>query len=492
MADTSYRDRFLRRRGARWHYYRRVPERFTPVDPRGTIRIALGTDSAEIARLRRDELAAADEAFWAAAALSEEAGGRETERLAAEARYRRACAAALAAGFRYKPLAQLISEDDIEDVVRRLLTLDRKGRAEGELKPAAVDALLGAVDVPAVKVSEALDIYFREIAIDDQYGKSEAQAYQWQKVKRLSISYFIEEVGDLELTAITREHALAYQRYWASRVTGSGARGSAQVKPNTANRHLGNIRLLYSSYFKHVGDEQRPNPFRNLFFKAKSRTEVPAFPDAWVQSRILKPGALSGLRRELQLITYILIETGCRPSEIINLQPEDIHLGVEVPFISIRPRETRAIKTEASIRDIPLVGVALEAARRTPGGFPRYHDRSELFSANMMKAFRSRNFFPSEAHVIYSFRHAFEKRMQEANIDYGLRCLLMGHRNTRPAYGDGGSLAYRRDELLKIAHPFSPEVFSVLDAEIARPERLRRREETISQGRRHLDKARTP
>ena len=79
MADTSYRDRFLRRRGARWHYYRRVPERFTPVDPRGTIRIALGTDSAEIARLRRDELAAADETFWAAAALSEEAGGRETE-----------------------------------------------------------------------------------------------------------------------------------------------------------------------------------------------------------------------------------------------------------------------------------------------------------------------------------------------------------------------------------------------------------------------------
>ena len=31
----------------------------------------------------------------------------------------------------------------------------------------------------------------------------------------------------------------------------------------------------------------------------------------------------------------------------------------------------------------------------------------------------------------------------------------MGHRNPRPEYGDGGSLKYRRDELLKIAHPVS-------------------------------------
>jgi len=31
----------------------------------------------------------------------------------------------------------------------------------------------------------------------------------------------------------------------------------------------------------------------------------------------------------------------------------------------------------------------------------------------------------------------------------------MGHKNTRPQYGDGGSLEYRRKEMLKIAHPVS-------------------------------------
>jgi hypothetical protein len=49
--------------------------------------------------------------------------------------------------------------------------------------------------------------------------------------------------------------------------------------------------------------------------------------------------------------------------------------------------------------------------------------------------------------------------MQEAGLDFGLRCLLMGHKTNRPAYGDGGSLNYRRDELLKIVHPFSMAIF---------------------------------
>jgi len=40
--------------------------------------------------------------------------------------------------------------------------------------------------------------------------------------------------------------------------------------------------------------------------------------------------------------------------------------------------------------------------------------------------------------------------MLEAGLDYGLRSTLMGHRNDRPMYGDGGSLVFRRNELQKI------------------------------------------
>ena len=46
------------------------------------------------------------------------------------------------------------------------------------------------------------------------------------------------------------------------------------------------------------------------------------------------------------------------------------------------------------------------------------------------------------------------KRMQEAGLDYDLRCRVMGHANSRPKYGDGGSLSWRRDQLSKITLPF--------------------------------------
>jgi len=70
-----------------------------------------------------------------------------------------------------------------------------------------------------------------------------------------------------------------------------------------------------------------------------------------------------------------------------------------------------------------------------------------------MTALKSRELFPTPAHKVYSLRHSFEKRMRAAELDYGFRCMIMGHANSRPAYGDGGSMMYRRDQLMKIAHP---------------------------------------
>jgi len=72
-----------------------------------------------------------------------------------------------------------------------------------------------------------------------------------------------------------------------------------------------------------------------------------------------------------------------------------------------------------------------------------------------MKALKSRDLLPTNKHKVYSLRHSFEKRMLEAGLEYDLRCTLMGHKNERPDYGDGGSMGFRRDELLKIAFPYS-------------------------------------
>ncbi len=187
----------------------------------------------------------------------------------------------------------------------------------------------------------------------------------------------------------------------------------------------------------------------------ETKSSVAPFDDKGVQEKILRVGLLDDLRVELKVMIYVLIDKGARMSEICNLMPEDIRLDENVPYIAIQSRQNRELKTPDSEREIPLVGVALEAMKLCPNGFEHYRDKGELVSANLMKAFRIRDLLPTPNHVIYSLRHSFEKRMLEAGLDYALRCTLMGHKNDRPAYGDGGSMDYRRDELLKIVHPFS-------------------------------------
>ena len=318
------------------------------------------------------------------------------------------------------------------------------------------EAVLGIVPKPSVIFSAAFEIYCKQIAVSELIGKSEAQKKSWRKVKLRAVNNFITIVGDLPMDGITREHAREFYNWWAGRLIPQGNKKA--LTTNSANRDLGNIRKLYRQYWEFEGDEMRENPFRILSFAKHKLKDIPHFEDDWIRSRFLKPTIFKGLNAEAILLVYAMIETGCRPSELSNLIAENIVLEGDVPHLRIRPQNDRQLKSKASVREVPLVGVSLEAMKRAPNGFPKYMDKGNLLSASLMKAFRSRDLFPSKDHRIYSFRHSFEKRMLEAGLDYGLRCLLMGHQNSRPSYGDGGSMAYRRDELMKIVHPL-PEQF---------------------------------
>ncbi|WP_017930706.1 site-specific integrase [Robiginitomaculum antarcticum] len=415
------------------------------------------------ARVRRDALEVADNAFWQVLCVESAANGgvsaatREVEKK----RHLAAASRALALGFAYIPTDVLAKDGTTQEILERLNHLEQTAGPKGVATEHVTDSLLGAIKKPvhtAMRVSEAFELYLEKISFDDQYNKDADQLYSWKKVKRTSRDYFIEVMGDLNMDEITRKHALKYEDWWRTRMK-TNKNGKRGIKPNTANRHLGNIRGLYGAYYKYIGDEDRLNPFRNMHFTGTSKSSVEAFENEWVRDRILVPGLFDGLNLDLKVMIYVLIETGARMSEICNLMPEDIKMEEQIPFISIRPRDDRELKTPDSEREIPLVGVALEAMKLTPNGFEKYRGRGTLVSANLIKAFRNRDLLPTKNHVIYSLRHAFEKRMQEANIDYALRCLLMGHKNDRPAYGDGGSMEYRRDELLKITHPFSSRIF---------------------------------
>ena len=73
------------------------------------------------------------------------------------------------------------------------------------------------------------------------------------------------------------------------------------------------------------------------------------------------------------------------------------------------------MKNPHSARHVPLVGVALAAARRHPQGFPRYRGKSS-YSATVNTYLRENALMPSADHTIGGVRHTWESRLKKAGI----------------------------------------------------------------------------
>ena len=113
------------------------------------------------------------------------------------------------------------------------------------------------------------------------------------------------------------------------------------------------------------------------------------------------------------------------------------------------------------MRDLVLIGPALEAARRHPEGFPRY--RNKLGFSDAANAYlRENGLLPSAEHTNYSIRHSFQGRMRRVGgIDQFFQARMMGHSAKkvlkRESYGDDLSLDQRLALMNTIRLDASPE-----------------------------------
>lgn len=441
----SAADRYLeKRRDGGFRYQRYVPERFQALDGRRVIKLSLHTDDLATARRRRDAQEQADDWRWA-----ELAAGSDADRV--RARYEAASARARAMGFVYTPSGDLGATEPLPALIARIERLEAAGG--GDAPEIDQDAALGLAASPRVTVSQAFAVYLDAIEAGQKVSKSPKQYSTWRKVKQRAVNNFIEVIGDKALEEIGRADAQKFWKHWQARVAAD------EVTANTAARDFGNMRVLFAAYMRWIDRPDAANPFRNLSFSGDVTKSRAPFETAWIRDRFLQPGPIEKLNREARAIFLALIETGCRPSEIANLREHVIHLNARVPHISIEPERGLEIKTaQSSIRKIPLVGVSLAALQSFPQGFPRYFDAPDVLSQTLMKWLKANALLPSEKHSAYSVRHSFKKRAQEGGLSDALIDTLMGHASQKPVYGDGGSLEWRRDEMLKIALPFDPAV----------------------------------
>ncbi len=450
MVRPEDRDRFLITRGGIYYYFRRVPKSVAHLDERAPFaRQSLKTDDIAKARPQRDILEAADNTLWASM-LTE--GGKTEAALAA---HKVARARAEALGFTYRPNSE-IAQMPIEDILRRFAAIN-----DLRTPVAAETAVLGGVERPKVKVSEAFKVYCEEITAAEIAGKSEEQKKAWKKVKQYAVDAFIKVIGeDLPIEDITRDHAKKFHQHWAKQIAPTD--GKDKKSASLGKRRMGDMSVLFKRYFAHLGEDERDNPFEGLTFNQKFKKRRLPFPIEWVRDTILKPGALAGMNDEARHMVLVAIETGARPIELRYLNEDRIKLHDKVPHILVEPSfdpdEPHEVKTVSSVRRIPLVGVALEAMKLHPKGFPRYRDTGNTLSQTVNKYLRENKLQPTGKETLYSFRHTFEDRMKEARIDDELRKILMGHSIDREMYGSGGSLKLYQEEMLKIVFPFDKSI----------------------------------
>ena len=161
-------------------------------------------------------------------------------------------------------------------------------------------------------------------------------------------------------------------------------------------------------------------------------------------------GVFDGLNDEARRVLYAMVETGMRPSEIVNIAPDNIRLDAEIPHVRIIATGERGLKTRHANRDNPLVGVSLMAFEAQRGGFPSYRDREAGLSAAINKFLKTHALRPEPGQSLYSLRHSFEDRLIAARADERMRSELMGHAYKREKYGHGPSLAMKREILENI------------------------------------------
>lgn len=409
----------------RWYLVKRVPKRFAHLDPRVIVRVALRTDSKREAEAKAPAVEAELVAYWEALAAGDSLG--------AAARYAAAVRLAESRGFRYRPTAELAA-GALDDLLRRYEALVAGGALAPRIEAAAV---LGAVDAPRFTQSTGLEEYFgptRERTVK----KSERAKHRWENARRLAVKNAIDVLGDKYLDEVSPDDALAFRTWWVDRMIAEG------VKPNTINMQIGHLSDVYRTLAK-LKKLPLVNPFvgTSVARKKGGKSERPPFSTEWIRDKLLAEGALDGFNDEGRDVLLMIVNTGARPNEILAAPVEAFRVEAKVPHLLIRPTSTGELKTAESAREVPLVGVSLDAARRIAarGGISCYAGKNDSYSAAANKFLRENGLMESPKHVVYSLRHSFEDRMLEAGIDDRIRADVMGHAYERPRYGAGGRLA---------------------------------------------------
>lgn len=455
MTDTSY----LIEQNGWWHYRRRVPLHMADLDKahkrfvKAATKIKVENDPNGVAAAKAVAIINNEtEAYW-----RDLVAGRNAD---ARRRYRLGVKRAQQLGFAYASHQEVANDPRIDVLLNRVEKLIKVGIDD----PINQDALLGGtMRASAVLLSQLVDQYMKlpKVMFSNKsgglLGKSEKQIAVFRKHREKAIELLIAQIGDKDVCAITVADANKFTDWYTNHVQVN------HIGTDGPRKHIDVIRKMIRSICERdrltYQDAWAQNPF------PRHDGQRNAFSIAFVKDTILARGALDGMAPADRDLLYVLADTGARLSEVCNLSRPFIHVGPKdnIPHIRIRP-VGRQLKSKNALRDVPLIGVALEAMRRNPDGWPQYRDNSSAASKEINRWIK--RLLPADVEVtdsddenkegtcLYGLRHTFKDRLRAIRAEDEMKVALMGHdvgmTGKTPGYGDGFSIEAKFEVMSQI------------------------------------------
>ncbi len=164
---------------------------------------------------------------------------------------------------------------------------------------------------------------------------------------------------------------------------------------------------------------------------------------------------------DLRWLVALISDTGMRLGEATGLLKSDIILDTDIPYIDLQPHSWRRLKTKASKRQIPLVGLSLWAAEKikdqqsdNPFAFPRYCNK---LGCNANSASSALNKWMKEStgngYVLHSFRHSMRDRLRNVECPSEIIDQIGGwtRESIGEGYGEGHSLKIKLKFMMKLS-----------------------------------------
>jgi len=263
----------------------------------------------------------------------------------------------------------------------------------GTTIPAPVKALS-----PSLNFHEALELYLRL--------KSKGKPLTFESSAVRNVNYLVDAVGDKDLTDYTSIDAGKFRDYLLNR----------RLSSSSVKRVFSSIKAIYNLASSEHGIESN-SPFANVYFP-EADDVVKRQPVSPHDLETIKSSCLK-LNDDVRWLIALIADTGMRLSEAAGLYWRDVHLDCSIPYIEVKPNPHRRLKTNSSIRTLPLVGLSLWALQQakvvsdSPIVFPRYMKQG-ICNANSASAAINKwiKTQVTASVSVHSLRHSMRDRLR--------------------------------------------------------------------------------